>query len=70
MKEKIVLNITENTKQPKEIMTPDEIAEFFGVTRKTIYTWINKEGMPSFKVGSNRRFIIKDCIEWLRTKSN
>ncbi len=49
-----------------ELMTVEEVAEYLKVTIKTIYRLLNKNEIPSTRVGHLHRFIKSDVNEWLR----
>jgi len=34
----------------KELLRPDEVANYFSVTRKTIYLWIKKKHLEAYKI--------------------
>jgi len=44
-----------------------EIAEHLGVSRDTVYTWVNERGMPAHKVGKLWKFQIKEVDQWIRS---
>jgi len=37
-------------------MSLDEIAEYLGVSKDTVYAWVTKKGMPGYKVGRLWKF--------------
>ena len=52
-----------------ELMTLEEVAAYLRVTKKTIYRMLEKQSIPSIRVGHQYRFQ-KDSIEaWLRQHS-
>jgi excisionase family DNA binding protein len=44
----------------------EEIAEYLGVSKDTVYAWITKKGMPGFKVGRFWKFKQEDVDGWIR----
>lgn len=40
---------------PEPLLTAEQVADYLGVTRQTVYN-LMKKGLPSIKVGSARRF--------------
>lgn len=44
----------------------DEIAEYLGVAKDTIYTWVASKGMPGHKVGRFWKFKKEDVDAWVR----
>jgi excisionase family DNA binding protein len=45
----------------------DEIAEYLGVKRFTVYKWIDRKNMPAHKVGSLWKFRKEEIDEWIRS---
>ena len=43
-----------------------EIAEYLGVSKDTVYTWVAKKGMPAHKVGRLWRFQASEIDDWVR----
>jgi len=43
----------------------DEIAEHLGVSRDTVYRWIER-GLPAHKLGRLWKFKVSEVDEWLR----
>lgn len=44
----------------------DEIAEYLGVSRDTVYSWIADRSMPAHKVGRFWKFKIDQIDAWIR----
>jgi excisionase family DNA binding protein len=47
-------------------LSVDEIAEYLGVARDTVYTWVTSKGMPGHKVGRFWKFKKQDVDAWVR----
>ena len=47
-------------------LSVDEIAEYLGVARDTVYTWATSKGMPGHKVGRFWKFKKDDVDVWVR----
>ncbi len=47
-------------------LSVDEIAEYLGVTRDTIYTWVADKGLPGHKVGRLWKFKRDEVDGWVR----
>ena len=47
-------------------LSVEEIAEYLGVARDTVYTWVTDKGMPGHKVGRFWKFKRDEIDEWVR----
>ncbi len=47
-------------------LSVDEIAEYLGVSKDTIYAWVTSKGMPGHKVGRFWKFKREDVDSWVR----
>jgi excisionase family DNA binding protein len=47
-------------------LSVDEIVEYLGVTRDTIYTWVADKGLPGHKVGRLWKFKRDEVDGWVR----
>lgn len=48
-------------------LSVDEIAEYLGIKRDTVYKWIERKNMPAHKVGSLWKFKRDEIDAWVRT---
>ena len=46
-------------------LSVDEIADYLGVKRDTIYKWINRKQLPGHKAGRLWKFRKKDVDGWI-----
>jgi excisionase family DNA binding protein len=46
----------------KEILTIDEVARMFSVSKRTIYTLLQEKELPGVKIGGQWRFLKKDLL--------
>lgn len=44
----------------------DQIAEHLGVTRDSIYRWIERKGLPAHRVGRLWKFKMSAVDDWVR----
>jgi excisionase family DNA binding protein len=44
----------------------EEIAKHLGVSKETIYRWVEKEKIPASKVGRQWKFKVSEVDEWVK----
>ncbi len=44
----------------------DEIGDYLGIKRDTVYKWISDKGMPARKIGRLWKFKKDEVDEWVR----
>ena len=47
-------------------LSVDEIAEYLGIAKHTVYAWVSSRGMPGHKVGRFWKFKKAEVDEWVR----
>lgn len=57
----------DNARMEDRWLSVDEIAEYLGVSKDTVYTWINAKGMPAHRVGRLWKFKRDEVDEWVRS---
>ncbi len=45
----------------------DEMAEYLGIKRDTIYKWIADKGMPAHRMGKMWKFRKEEVDEWVKS---
>lgn len=45
----------------------DQIAEHLGVTRDSVYRWIDRKGLPAHRVGRLWKFQVSEVDDWVRS---
>lgn len=45
----------------------EQIAEHLGVTRDSIYRWIDSKNLPAHRVGRLWKFKVSEVDDWIRT---
>lgn len=48
-------------------LSVEEIAEYLGVSKDTVYAWISKRGMPAHRIGRLWKFKSEEVDEWVRS---
>ena len=46
-------------------LSVDEIAEYLGIKRDTVYKWIDRRNMPAHKLGRLWKFRTDEVDEWV-----
>lgn len=44
----------------------DEMADYLGVSKDTVYAWVTTKGMPGYRVGRFWKFKKNDVDDWVR----
>jgi len=52
-----------------KLLTPDQIAEYLGVRKSTIYQWTHEGYIPYVKLGKFVRFKESNVERWLEKRS-
>ena len=47
-------------------LSVDEIADYLGVSKDTVYTWVSSKGMPGHRVGRFWKFKKAEIDDWVR----
>lgn len=47
-------------------LSGEEIAEYLGIARFTVYKWVNRQGLPSHKIGRLLKFRKSEIDEWVK----
>lgn len=48
-------------------LSVEEIAEYLGVSKDTVYSWISKKGMPAHRIGRPWNFKADEVDQWVRS---
>lgn len=48
-------------------VTVDDVATHLGVTRDSIYRWMNSKGLPAHRVGRTWRLRLSEIDDWVRS---
>ena len=59
--------MSEESAMPDRWLSVDEIAEYLGVSRDTVYNWISERGMPGRKVGRFWKFKRSAVDAWVES---
>ena len=49
----------------RNIMSQEEVMEFLGIERKTLYTYRKELGLPCYKVKGKLFFKHEDVVNWM-----
>jgi excisionase family DNA binding protein len=48
-------------------LSVEEIAEYLGVSKDTVYAWISKRNMPAHRIGRLWKFKATEVDAWIRS---
>ncbi len=48
-------------------LSVEEISEYLGVSKDTVYAWRSKKGMPAHRIGRFWKFKAEEVDEWVRS---
>ena len=52
----------------QDLMTLEEVARYLKVTKRTVRTMIERDGLPAFKMGPRQWRVVREELEaWLST---
>lgn len=46
-------------------LSVQEVAQYLGVSKDSVYAWINKKNMPAHKIGRLWKFKTSEVDEWV-----
>lgn len=55
-----------DSKMEDRWLSVDEIGDYIGIKRDTVYKWISDKGMPAHKIGRLWKFKKNDVDTWVR----
>ena len=55
-------------KNNKTLMDVDELADYLGVHKATVYRHVQKGKIPGFKIGADWRFHRRSIDKWIKQK--
>ena len=55
--------------EPERWLSVDEIAKHLGVSKETIYRWVEKGKVPAHKVGRQWKFKVSEVDKWVESGS-
>lgn len=48
-------------------LSVEEIAEYLGISKDTVYAWISKKNMPAHRVGRFWKFLRVEVDTWVKS---
>ena len=54
--------------QSERLLTAKELARFLAISPKTIYSYVERNMIPYYKIEANVRFRAREVAEWLRNR--
>ncbi|MCD6584017.1 MAG: helix-turn-helix domain-containing protein [Candidatus Omnitrophica bacterium] len=53
-----------------KLMSVEELAQYLGLKRQTIYNWLHQRKISGIKIGKVWRFDREEILSWLREQKN
>ena len=53
--------------QPERWLSVVEIAEHLGISKETVYRWLEKGKIPAHKVGKQWKFKVSEVDSWVKS---
>lgn len=54
----------------ESFLTIDELSSWIKIKKSTIYQWVTKDEIPSYKIGGKRLFEPSEIRKWLKKRSS
>lgn len=48
-------------------LSVEEIAKHLGISKETVYRWVERSRIPAHKVGKQWRFLVSEVNEWVKS---
>lgn len=61
---------TAGQNEPEKLLTMDDLAEYFQVSKKTIYRLVKQKQIPAVRIARQVRFRKEDIDNWLERKAS
>ena len=52
------------------LLSIDEVCDWLGLAKPTVYQWVINDQIPSLKIGGKRRFDPSEIRVWIKQKRN
>jgi len=62
-------NIRNTNKAKEHLLSIDEVCEYLGVGRDTVYKWIETKGLPAYRIGRLWRFNQEEVYDWVKKRA-
>ena len=62
-------NIRNANKAKERLLSVDDICEYMGIGRDTIYKWIETKGLPAYRLGRLWKFKKEEVDEWIKKRA-
>ena len=53
----------------EHLLSVDEICDYLGVKRDTVYKLISKHNLPAYRVGRLWKFKLSEVVEWVKNRA-
>jgi excisionase family DNA binding protein len=56
--------------EPGRLLDLEQVAQFLGVSKQTVYSWVQQDRIPVVRIDRRLRFDIVEIDKWLRRLSS
>jgi excisionase family DNA binding protein len=63
------IDVFDQLAQYQRLLTARELASILAISPKTIYSYVERNMIPHYKIEANVRFRARDVVEWLRDRA-
>jgi excisionase family DNA binding protein len=68
--EQKAVSVKEGASTIEKLLNIDELSEWLGIEKSTIYAWTSRKSIPHIKLGKKAlRFRLNEVLDWLSEKS-
>jgi excisionase family DNA binding protein len=64
-----VRDVLDDAHEPPQFLTLDQAAELLQASTRSVRTWVNEEGLPALRAGSEYRFRRESIVAWLEARA-
>ncbi len=63
----MIISPTEEHLMSERWLSVEQMADYLGVSKDTVYAWIGKKSMPAHRIGRFWKFKMEEVDQWVRS---